>query len=181
MNASAFRPSTIEALKALWVALPVRASNDGETGDPRERQMQILDTYCFALSEFSSEAIMNTVNNLRAGKIEEASKSFCPKAPELAVYVRSEQKRLELLNSPRALPAPTVSKPFKHWGHIQREETIALASLGYRCVAENIGIDEMVTRARRKQFPEKTVWFWCIQEAWSPPTHSKTEHQAGEE
>lgn len=166
MNASAFRPSTIEALKALWVALPLRASNDGDVGDPRERQMQILDTYCFALSEFSSEAIMNTVNNLRAGKIDEASKNFCPKAPELAVFVRAEQKRIDILKAPKHLPYLAAKSDFKDWRIIHRQRTEELADDGFRLLRSAISLDEFVLLGRRKALPTGSIWFWSLQEVW---------------
>lgn len=163
---AALEPSTIKALQALWVALPVRASNDGDEEDPRKRQMQILDAYCFALSEFTSDAVWNTVNALRAGKIEDASKNFCPKAPELASYVRSEQKRLDILKSPRAISYVPVAHEFKDWRVIQRVETDRLAGEGFRCLATELGHDEFVTKARRKAFPAGSVWFWALQECW---------------
>ncbi len=169
MNASAFRLATIEALKALWVALPVRASNDGESGDPRERQMQILDTYCFALSEFSSEAIWNTVNNLRCGKIEEASKNFCPKAPELAVYVRDEQKRLEVLKAPKAIVQAREPVPFKDWRVIQQKKVEERARAeGFILWDDDISLEQFNTNARRKKYPAKTTFYWAISQAWGP-------------
>jgi len=100
-------PSVIKALQKLWVSLPVRAPNDGAE-DPTQRQRDILESYCFALSEFSDEAIWATVDKLRAGKIEEASKNFCPKAPELASYVRAEQTRILASRRERQLPKPDL-------------------------------------------------------------------------
>jgi hypothetical protein len=169
VTAAAFRPSTIEALKALWVALPVRASNDGEIGDPRERQMQILDTYCFALSEFSSEAIWNTVNSLRSGKIEEASKNFCPKAPELAVYVRNEQKRLDAINSPKAIPHFQEPKPFKDWRVIQQLKVEERAKTeGFVLLDDDISLEQFNTNVRRRKYPAGTTFYWAISQVWGP-------------
>ena len=127
-----------------------------------------LEDYCFALSDFDSEAIWNTVNNLRSGKIEEASKDFCPKAPKLAEYVRSEQKRLDILKAPKAIPYIPAVSSFKDWRIIQRARTDELSAQGFRCIAVDIGLDEMVTKSRRKTFPAGTIWFWCLQEAWGP-------------
>lgn len=158
MNASAFRPSTIEALKALWVALPVRASNDGESGDPRERQMQILDTYCFALSEFSSDAIMNTVNNLRAGRIDEASKSFCPKAPELAVFVRNEQRRLDAINRPKMISLMPQAQPWKDW----RIAHLVDVFRERRRWIEFVSKEKCETQSRQKKYPAGSTFKWSL-------------------
>lgn len=169
MNARVFSPAVIEALKALWVALPVRASNDGESGDPRERQMQILDTYCYALSEFSSEAIWNTVNNLRAGKIEEASKNFCPKAPELAVFVRNEQKRLDVLKAPKAIAYIPQRAPFKDWRISNRRTVEELAETkGFVLWESDISLEQFNINARRRKYPAGTTFYWAISEAWGP-------------
>lgn len=158
MTAAAFRPSTIESLKALWVALPLRASNDGDVGDPRERQMQILDTYCFALSEFSSEAIMNTVNNLRAGKIDEASKNFCPKAPELAVFVRAEQKRIDAVKRPKAISYQPIDRPWVDY----REVFINKAFADRRKFIEHASLDDWKYRTDRSRYPAGYTWYWPL-------------------
>lgn len=55
------------------------------------------------------------------------------------------------------------------WRVIQRQRADRLEAKGYICLASDIGLDEMVTRVRRKDFPVKTVWFWCLQEAWGMP------------
>lgn len=158
MNAQSFRPSTIEALKSLWVALPVRASNDGADGDPRERQMAILQLYCEVLSECSETAIWNTVNNLRAGKIEDASKSFCPKAPELASYVRSEQTRLDALNRPKSIAAQPVNRPWTDW----REVHLNRAFKENRAFIEHVTLDQAKARSSRKKYPAGSTWFWSL-------------------
>ncbi len=157
MNAS-FRPSTIEALKSLWVALPVRASNDGADGDPRERQMAILSLYADVLSEFSEAAICNTVNNLRSGKIEDASKSFCPKAPELAVLVRSEQSRLDAINRPKAVSYQPVERPFIDW----RETHLNRVFKERRAFIEHATIDQSQSRARQRKYPPFSLWLWSL-------------------
>lgn len=169
MNAQTYRPSTIEALKALWVALPAKASNDGADGDPRERQRAILDAYCFALSEFSNDAIWNTINNLRTGKIEEASKHFCPKAPELAAYVRSEQARLNAINRPKAIPYQPPPRDYLVHVVKQRQKADELASQGFHCIAT--GVDHIMSinmfRARKRSVG--SIWFASLQEVWEPP------------
>lgn len=157
MNAQTYRPSTIEALKALWVALPAKASNDGADGDPRERQRAILDAYCFALSEFSNDAIWNTINNLRTGKIEEASKHFCPKAPELAAYVRSEQARLDAIKSRPAIPYQPTSRPWTDW----REIHINRAFKARRKFIEHCTLDQM-HKAGRGKYPVGSTWYWSL-------------------
>lgn len=156
-NANLYRPQVIEALQTLWRALPLRGVSD-ERGT--------LEDYCFALSDFSADAVRNTVDNLRKGSIEDASRDFCPKAPRLADYVRSEQARLDALSRPKAfLPSP-VAHDFKDWRIIQREETERLSRAGFKRLAENIGQIEAITLARRRELPEGAVWFWAICEIW---------------
>lgn len=98
-------PETIRSLQKLWVALPVKAPNDG-VSDPGERQRAILEAYCEALEDCSAEAIAQTVRLLIAGKIDKASKSFCPKPPELATFVRAEQRKISAARREKMLPAP---------------------------------------------------------------------------
>lgn len=107
MTVSQFSPETIRALQKLWVALPVKAPNDG-VSDPGERQRAILEAYCEALADCSVEAINVTVRLLIAGRVDEASKSFCPKPPELATFVRAEQRKI---NAARRLPTPQEPEP----------------------------------------------------------------------
>lgn len=103
MDARSYRPQIIEALTALWRTLPLRGVTD-EHG--------VMEDYCFALRNFSEEAVANTVNALREGGIEGASKSFCPTAPQLADYVRAEQGRIDIMSRPRlAPPAPGPRGP----------------------------------------------------------------------
>lgn len=165
MNTQAtFRPTVIEALKTLWVALPVRAPGD-VSDDARERQMAILDAYCFALSDCSNEAIWNTVNNLRAGKIEDASRDFCPKAPKLAEYARAEHRRLEAINRPKMVSyKPAPSEGFKDMRIVQRQITDKLASEGWFMAADNATIEKF----RTGNFKVRSRHYWAIQEVWSP-------------
>lgn len=127
-----------------------------------------LEDYCFAVSDFDSDAIWNTVNALRSGKIDDASKDFCPKAPKLAEYVRAEQRRLDVQNAPKAITYRAEPVPFKDWGAIQRARTEELALLGFQCLRSEISHDEFVILGRRKALPTGTVWFWQLQEAWGP-------------
>lgn len=163
-----YQPDVIRALQKLWVALPVRAPNDGEQ-DPSRRQREIMEVYCEALSEASSAAVWNTVSNLIAGKIEAASKNFCPRAPELAEYARAEQRRLDAANRPRGISYQPVSHTFKDWRISQRQTTEELARQGFTLAAENLPQDNFVTMARRKALRPGTIWLWAVQEAWSPP------------
>ena len=169
MNAQSFRPSPIEALKSLWVALPVRASNDGIDGDPRERQMAILSLYSDVLSEFSETAIWNTVNNLRAGKIEEASKSFCPKAPELAVMVRSEQARIDAVNRPKAIPYQPKPRDYLVHAVKQRQITDELAKQGYRCIPKDVDHIMSINMWKKKERGVGCRWLASLLEVWEPP------------
>jgi hypothetical protein len=166
-----FKPQTIEALQALWVALPIKAPGEfarDSDMDPRERQMAILDAYCFALSDCSSEAVWNTVNNLRAGRIEEASKDFCPKAPKLAEYARAEHRRLQAMNRPKSVTYAPISQPWKDWRIIHRQRAQELAAKGWRLAAENLPLDNGVLMGRRKMWKPGSIWLWAISEMWSP-------------
>lgn len=141
-------------LLLLWRTLPLRGVTDQEG---------TLADYQFALSDCSAQAVENTVNALRAGLIEDASKDFCPKAPKLAEYARAEQRRLEAINRPRMVSHRPVEHEFKDWRVIQRERTRELAQQGYVLVAENCTQDQS-----RKFLKPRTRWFWAIQEVWEP-------------
>lgn len=149
----------IEALNTLWITLPLRGVTD-ERGT--------LEGYGFALEGFSVEAIRNTVNMLRRGEIEEASKEWCPKAPKLAEYVRAEQSRIDALNRPRAVSYQPVSRPWKDWNIIQRERTRELQEQGFVLLDQNVAHDVACARTRQKKYPVGSIWFWCIQEVWGP-------------
>jgi hypothetical protein len=162
-----FRPPIIDSLKALWVALPVKAPA-GEEDDPRERQMSILDTYCYVLREYSPEAVANVVDALREGKIKEASTRFCPTSPELARYVREEQSRLDAINRPRTISYAPERHVWKDWRVIQRQRANELAEQGYRLIAENIDHPTAVAMAKRRMFPVGSRWLWATSEVWGP-------------
>jgi hypothetical protein len=154
------RQETIEdQLQILWRTLRLRGVTD-QTGT--------LEDYIFALNDCSVEALQTTVNNLRAGRIEEASKEFSPSAPKLAEYVRAEQRRLDAINRPKAISFQPISRPWKDWKLIHRHIADDLAAKGFVKVAENTPLDTAVTFARRKTWRPGTRWFWAIQEAWEP-------------
>lgn len=161
MNAQThFRPPVIEALTVLWRALPPRGVTD-ERGT--------LEDYCFALADFSAEAVFNTVNNLRAGKIEEASKSFCPKAPEFAVLVRSEQARLDAVNRPKSIPYQPPPRDYLVHVVRQRKQTEELAKRGYRCIATGVDHPMSLNMTKKKERGVGSIWFASLQEVWEPP------------
>lgn len=161
MNAQThFRPPVIEALTVLWRALPPRGVTD-ERGT--------MEDYCFALADCSAEAVFNTVNNLRAGKIEEASKSFCPKAPELAVLVRSEQARLDAANRPKAIPYQPKPRDYLVHAVRQRQVTDELAKQGYRCIAKDVDHIMSINMLRKKERGVGSIWFASLLEVWEPP------------
>ncbi|MDH2092690.1 hypothetical protein N5K21_28755 [Rhizobium pusense] len=155
-----FRPQVIEALTVLWRALPPRGVTD-ERGT--------MDDYCFALADCSAEAVYNTVNNLRAGKIEEASKSFCPKAPELAVLVRSEQARLDAVNRPKSIPYQPPPRDYLVHVVRQRKQTEELAARGYRCIATGVDHPTSLNMTKKKERGVGSIWFASLQEVWEPP------------
>lgn len=161
MNAQThFRPPVIEALTVLWRALPPRGVTD-ERGT--------MEDYCFALADCSAEAVFNTVNNLRAGKIEEASKSFCPKAPELAVLVRSEQARLDAVNRPKSIPYQPPPRDYLVHVVKQRKQTEELAARGYRCIATGVDHPMSLNMTKKKERGVGSIWFASLQEVWEPP------------
>ncbi|WCK26622.1 hypothetical protein [Agrobacterium pusense] len=155
-----FRPQVIEALTVLWRALPPRGVTD-ERGT--------MEDYCFALAECSAEAVFNTVNNLRAGKIEEASKSFCPKAPELAVLVRSEQARLDAVNRPKSIAYQPPPRDYLVHVVRQRKQTEELAKRGYRCIATGVDHPMSLNMTKKKERGVGSIWFASLQEVWEPP------------
>jgi hypothetical protein len=121
-------PEIIRSLQKLWVALPVRAPNDG-VSDPGERQRAILETYCEALEDCSAEAVAATVKLLIAGKIDDASKSFCPKPPELATYVREQHRKINAERRARALPEPAYEHGPEHRAKMRHAFTMLSRSL----------------------------------------------------
>lgn len=155
-----FRPQVIEALTVLWRALPPRGVTD-ERGT--------MEDYCFALADCSAEAVYNTVNNLRAGKIDEASKSFCPKAPELAVLVRSEQARLDAVNRPKSIPYQPPPRDYLVHVVRQRKQTEELAARGYRCIATGVDHPMSLNMTKKKERGVGSIWFASLQEVWEPP------------
>lgn len=112
---------------------------------------------------------MATVNNLRRGLIEEASKDFSPRAPKLAEYVRAEQARLDALRRPKALPYAPVHKEFQRHNERQRRETKELERQGWKKLADNIGQEEFNTQAKRRRLPVGARWFWSLEEVWAKP------------
>ncbi|CAD0211211.1 hypothetical protein AGRHK599_LOCUS1237 [Rhizobium rhizogenes] len=155
-----FRPQVIEALTVLWRALPPRGVTD-------ERGTMV--DYCFALADCSAEAVYNTVNNLRAGKIEEASKSFCPKAPELAVLVRSEQARIDAVNRPKSIPYQAPPRDYLVHVVKQRQKANELAAQGFRCIATGVDHPMSLNMTKKKERGVGSIWFASLQEVWEPP------------
>lgn len=133
-------------------------------------QEATLASYLFALQEFSVEAIKNTIGKLCLGQLADAHKRYSPAAPELATYVREEQNRLDAINRPKSVSYQPVSRPWKDWKIIQRATARELEAKGFVCVATGITHDMACARARQKRDPAGSVWFWCIEEIWSPNT-----------
>lgn len=144
----------------LWTTLPLRGVSD---------ERETMEAYGFALEPFSVEAIRNTVDYLRRGEIEDASKQWCPRPPELAVFVRSEQKRLDALNRrPSISHQPVETGGYKDWRIIHRQKTKELEQNGYRLVQESVSIDTFNLLGRRKKWQIGATWFWSLQEVWAP-------------
>ncbi len=162
-----FRPPVIDSLKALWVALPIKAPAS-EDDDPRERQMAILDAYCYALRSYSPEAIANTIDYLREGKIKGASLRFCPTSPELAVYVRDEQSRLDAINRPKSVTYAPAYRPWRDYRAFHQRRAEELRASGFQLIAENVDHPTFVSMARRHQLPAKSTWLWSLWEVWGP-------------
>lgn len=130
MASQQWQMQALNALRTLWITLPLRGITD---------EQGTLDAYGFALEPFSIEAIQNTINALRRGEVEGASTQWCPRPPELASYVRAEQKRLDALNRRPAIAYTPVDKPYVDWRiiHItkaldERRAFVAHIELGSR-------------------------------------------------
>jgi hypothetical protein len=150
----------LNALRTLWITLPLRGVTD---------EQGTLDAYGFALEPFSIEAIQNTINSLRRGEIEDASKQWCPRPPELASFVRAEQKRLEAIHSRPAVSYAPVDVPFKDWRVIHRQRANDLQAAGFGLFRKEVTIDIFSLGCRRRAWPAGSIWFWCIEEVWAPP------------
>jgi hypothetical protein len=161
------KPSVIEALRTLWVALPLKAAGD-DGSDPRERQMAILDTYCFALREFSPQAVGSVVDALRDGRIKDASKRFCPTAPELATYVREEQSRLDAINRPRMVsykPPASDLRPFEIGMNKRR---ISAEDRRLVKIADCPTNDRWRAGHKANEWPVGAIWIPPLGEVWGP-------------
>jgi len=99
--------------------------------------------------------------------IEDASKEFSPKAPKLADYVRSEQRRLDAINRPKTIGYQPAPHAFKDWRETHRRKTEDLEARGFVCIP-NVSIEDWVSGGKRRRWPVGTQWFWGLSEAWSP-------------
>jgi len=151
----------LNALRTLWITLPLKGVTD---------EQGTLDAYGFALEPFSIEAIQNTVNSLRRGEIEDASKQWCPRPPELAAFVRTEQKRLDALNRKPAVSYVPMDRtvPFMSLDEMREIKEGELRHLGYDLIKAEVSIDTFVMGCNRKIWPVKAVWFWQLQAVWAP-------------
>ena len=62
----------------------------------------------------------------------------------------------------------------------QKQRAAELKRKGYRLIADNTGIDEAVIKARRKEWPTKTLWLPALQEAYAPPADEQELREAAE-
>ncbi|MFN3833419.1 MAG: hypothetical protein ACK4SQ_14435 [Allorhizobium sp.] len=85
-NNQAWTVEAMRALTVLWRTLPLQGVSD-ERGT--------MEDYCFALRNYSNDAIWNVVNALREGSVKDASTKWSPRAPELSRWVKDEQARLD--------------------------------------------------------------------------------------
>lgn len=150
----------LSALRTLWITLPLRGVTD---------EQGTLDAYGFALEPFSIEAIGNTVNMLRRGEIKEASKEWCPKPPQLAEYVRSEQARLDAANRPKAIPYQPPPRDYLVHVVKQRQKADELASQGFHCIATGVDHIMSINMGKSKKRSVGSIWFASLQEVWEPP------------
>lgn len=150
----------MSALRTLWITLPLRAVTD---------EQGTLDAYGFALEPFSIEAIGNTVNMLRRGEIKEASKEWCPKPPQLAEYVRSEQARLDAINRPKAIPYQPPPRDYLVHQIKQRRDADELAKKGFYCLAKEVDHIMSINMWKTQKRSVWSVWFASLQEVWEPP------------
>lgn len=62
----------------------------------------------------------------------------------------------------------------------QKQRAAELKRKGYRLIANNTSIDEAVLKARRKEWPTKTIWLPALQEAYAPPAQEQELRSAAE-
>lgn len=152
----------MEALNTLWITLPLKNVTD---------ERATLEAYGFALEPFSIEAIQNTINALRRGEIEGASTVWCPRPPELASYVRAEQKRLDAVNRPPAMAYRPVDRniPPITFAEQQEAKRDELRKRGYVLVKANVSQEAFVMGCNRKAWPVGAIRAYQTDEVWAPP------------
>lgn len=58
----------------------------------------------------------------------------------------------------------------KDWRKAHEQEGEKLFNKGFRIIAENVGIDELVLSSRRHKYPKGSIWLWGSQQVWAPPS-----------
>lgn len=158
MNQQASQSTTMAAIiRPMFIALPA----------PRGVEVEdLLRGYLIALDDLPLDALKSVVIKLVKGTWHEEVK-FCPRPPELANMVRDEQRRIDLIKSPR-LPAPAANKPFKDIRVTQRLSAEELQKAGYVLHARCESHEAFATLAKRRQLPVGATHLWAIDEIWAP-------------
>lgn len=151
-------------IRPMFIALPA----------PRGVEVEdLLRGYLIALDDLPLDALKSVVVKLVKGTWHEEVK-FCPRPPELANMVRDEQRRLDLIKSPR-LPRPaSAGKPFKDIRITHRLRAGELQQAGYVLHARCESHEAFATMAKRRQLPAGSVHLSAIDEVWAPKQVSKT-------
>ena len=77
-----------EHMRLLWTSLPVKGSHD------ESAMVLLMQAYAIALEGYPEWAIANAVRAFIRGTVPGASRSFCPKPPELAEAVRAQVQHI---------------------------------------------------------------------------------------
>jgi hypothetical protein len=127
----------------------------------------LLAGYYLALHDQPIEALETVVKHLVRGTWHEEVK-FCPRPPELANMVRSEQRRVEATNRPR-LPFPaSVPHQFRDLRIVHRQRAEDLARQRYLLVANGITHESFGKLAKSRGIPAGSIHLWAIDEIWAP-------------
>lgn len=159
MATQAWQLQVIEQMNLLWNTLPLKSATD-----PRAT----LEAYGFALEGNSIEAIRNVINALRRGEIAEASKTFCPRAPELADMVRAEQRKIDATNRRPAISSRPIERPWTDYRARQRQETYDLMPRGYELHSTGVSQETWHRKCLQRAWPIGAKYKWALEEVWSP-------------
>lgn len=127
----------------------------------------LLGGYLVALEGLLPSALKSVVIQLVKGTWHEEVK-FCPRPPELANMVRSEQRRVEAMNRQRLPPPAAVPHQFRDLRIVHQQRAEELSRQGYRLIAESITADAFMNLGKSRAIPAGSIHLWAIDEVWAP-------------